>query len=207
MAKRKVAKRRVAKRKKDLMRVVCFSITPEQNILLKALAGYMGKNTSEVLRELLPTVEEFRAFTALQDYIDEKQPKDVTKIIAKTKRMFVEVLMSSHLISPIGMQIAAVSYFDKSGDAVFKLFQNFIKAVQSIDYRYKIERVDFPMGKKEYQFNIVTSPRESEKAVKNLIGRYSAAEKACVVEQRIKTSFKRKTKKSQKRSKKSKKNG
>ena len=185
----------MTKRKKDLMRVVAFSIKPEQEILLKALAGDMGKNTSEVLRELLPTVEEYRAFSALQDYIDEKKPEDVLKIIAKAKRMFVEVLMSTHLISPIGMQCAAVSYFDKSGDEVMKLFRNFMKAVQRIDYRYKIVKVDFPMNRKKYQFNIVTSPREDKEEVLKLIGKYSAAEKASLVEQRIKTSFKLKMKK------------
>lgn len=198
-----MTKRKVTKRKKDLMRVVAFSIKPEQEILLKAMAGDMGKNISEVLRELLPTVEEFRAFAALQDYIDEKKPEDVLKIIAKAKRMFVEVLMSSHLISPIGMQCAAVSYFDKSGDEVMKLFRNFMKAVQRIDYRYKIVRVDFPVNGKTHRFNIVVSPKEDKEAVKNLIGRYSVAEEARVVEERI-TSFKPKTKKSQKRAKKSK---
>lgn len=205
MAKRKVAKRQVSKRKKDLMRVVAFSIKPKQEILLKALASYMGKNTSEVLRELLPTVEEFRAFTALQDYIDENRPEDVIGIITKAKRMFVELVMSSHLTYPIAIQCAAVSYFDEDGDAVFKLFQNFIKALQRIDYRYKIVRVDFPVNGKEYQFNIVTSPREDKEAVLNLIGKYSASEKACLVEQRIKTSFKLKVKKSKKSKKRSKK--
>ena len=200
MAKRKVTKR---KKEKELMRVVAFSIKPEQGILLKAMAGDMGKNISEVLRELLPTVEEYRAFSALQDYIDEKKPEDVLKIIAKAKRMFVEVLMSSHLISPIGMQCAAVSYFDKNGDEVMKLFRNFMKAVQRIDYRYKIVRVGFPVNGKTHRFNIVVSPKEDKEAVKNLIGRYSVAEEARVVEERI-TSFKPKTKKSQKRAKKSK---
>ena len=192
MVKRKVTKR---KKEKELMRVVAFSIKPEQEILLKAMAGDMGKNISEVLRELLPTVEEYRAFYALQEYINKKKPEDVLKIIAKAKRMFVEVLMSSHLISPIGMQCAAVSYFDKSGDEVMKLFRNFMKAVQRIDYRYKIVRVEFPVNGKRHRFNIVVSPKEDKEAVKNLIGRYSVAEETSLVEQRIKTSFKLKMKK------------
>lgn len=192
----------MAKRKKDLKKTICVTVEPAQNILLGALADYVGMNVSELLRELIPTVEEFRAFSSLQDYIDEKHPEDVIKILTKTKRMFVEILMSSHLISPIGMQCAAVSYFDKTGDEVMKLFQNFIKALQGIDYRYKITRVNFPMGRKEYRCNIVTSPKENKEEVLKLIGKYSITENSRIVKERIKTNSTLKVTKRTKKTKK-----
>jgi len=185
-----------AKQKKDWKRTICVTVEQEQRELLKTLANYMQLNISQVVRELLPSVEEIKAFIALSNYAADDE--SITKLIAKTRRLFIEVLMTGHPLHPIGMQVAATSYFDKSGDEVMKLFQRYCKALQGgIDY-HKIERVDFPMGRKEYQFNIVTSPRESKETVLDLISRYSAAEKSQVVQQQIRTSSKLKTKKSKK---------
>jgi len=126
-------------------RTLSITIEIQQQQDLQKLANYTGLNISEVVRELLPTEGELDAFMALQDFADRSQPKDVTKLIAKTRRLFMEVLMSGHPVFPIGLQVAAVSYFDETGSEIAKLFQNYIKALQSTKgYRFESEKFKFP---------------------------------------------------------------
>ncbi len=157
------------KKTKELKKTVCVTIEQKQERDLKRLAQYMKLNVSEVMRELLLSTEEIEAFCTLQDYEDKSKRKDVLSIIARTRRLFMEVLMSGHPTYPIGLQVAAVSYFDKSGAKTSKLFTRFVKALQRTKgYRF----ANLKNKVNDYKFKILISPKESREDVEQLISKY-----------------------------------
>jgi len=185
-------------RSRTWKKTVCITIEPKQHRDLKKLAKYTGKNVSGVVRELLPTKEEIEAFQAYQDFIDIDKPhrKEVLDKITRTRRLFFETVMSGHIQAPIGLQVAAVSYFDKTGIEIAKLFKNWINALRSKEgCRFESMRFKRP-GKPEYIYYMCLARRESKQDVESLIAKYSASAPDAEVISMIKKTARVKGKKS-----------
>jgi len=163
------------KKRKELKKTVCITIEAQQERDLKELARYTGKNVSEVVRELLPSAEEIEAWEVYQDFCDslsEPHREELFNKIRKASRLFFEVAMAGNIQVPIGLQVAAVSHFDKTGASTFKLFKNWINALQSIKgYKFVSDKHKFP-GSPDKIFFSVLSPNESRADVDNLIGKF-----------------------------------
>jgi len=158
---------------KTWKKTVCITIEPKQQRDLQKLSKYTNLNVSEVIRKLLPSTEEIEAFVAYQDFSDKLHREKVFDNITNTRRLFMETAMSGHILAPIGLQVAAVSYFDKTGAEVSKLFKKFIKALQSIE-DCRFDKVEFKLlnDRKKYLYYIVTSRDESKQKVEKLISKY-----------------------------------
>lgn len=169
------------KKKKDLMKVTAFSLTPKQISNLRDLSEYSGKNISEVVRALIPGREEIEAWKAYQDFDDDfsgnKNRKRILNKIAKTRRLFMELVMSNHCQFPIGLQVKATSYLDRrkknKNTGVFKLFKNWISALRlKKGYRFVTDKHKFPGSQARIYFYVL-APGESKKDVDQLIGKYA----------------------------------
>ena len=157
-------------------KVLCVTVEREQERNLKRLAKYAGRNVSAVLRELLPTAEEISAFTTYQDFVDslgDPKPQNVFEGMKSTFQIFFTLAMSGHCQFPIGLQVAAVSYFDPTGRELAKLFKNWILALQSKDgCSFEKQRIK-PPNKPAAFYYICVGPDQTKKKVMDLIGRYN----------------------------------
>lgn len=167
----------MTKTRKEWKKTVCITIEPKQQRDLQRLSKYTNLNVSEVIRKLLPSEEDIDAFITYQNYVDslnkEKHPEKILDKIKDTRRLFMEIAMSGHILAPIGLQVAAVSHFDKTGKEISKLFKKFIKALQSIgDCRFESVKFELPSDSKKYLYYVVTSSDESKAKVKKLISKY-----------------------------------
>lgn len=161
------------KKSKELKKTICVTIESKQERDLKSLSKYTGLNVSEVVRKLLPSAEDIDAFITYQDYTDKLHRERVFDKIANTRPLFMEIAMSGHILAPIGLQVSAVSFFDKTGAEIPKLFKRFIRALQSIK-GCRFERVEFALPKygKEYFYYVVTSRDENKKKAVESILKY-----------------------------------
>jgi len=156
-----------------LKKIVSIAISPKQHRDLKELAKYAGMNVSEVVRALLPSTEEIEAFQVYQDLCDIGKPhrEEVLDKITRTRRLFMEVAMSGHIQAPIGLQVASVSYFDKTGKEIAKLFKIWINALRSTR-GCRFESIKFKYPGKTYIYYVALARNESKEKVGKLISRY-----------------------------------
>lgn len=158
----------MAKRKTDLKKVTAFSISLKQKSILKALASHEDKNTSEVLRGIIPTADELNAFTSLKASGYGKVGKDITELIRETHKTYFAAIMGGSILFNIGLHSAAVHYFDKTGNDTFRLFSNWVKAVKG-KKGYKFVTFFQAEGS---DFKLLVSPGEKQKSVEKIIDRF-----------------------------------